>query len=104
MPGRDIIVMGASAGGVTALRILLPLLPHDLPAALFLVLHRRSLNSEVATLHSILSQNMKLKMEMAQDSQPFCHGHVYLAPPDTHVLVERGLVRIERSPAENLFR
>lgn len=104
MPGRDIIVMGASAGGIGAIRTLLPLLPGDLPATLFLVLHRRPVDSETRRLLPVLAQNAELQVDLAEDGQSFGCGHVYVAPPDSHVLIGRGLIHLERSPAENHCR
>jgi len=68
------------------------------------VLHRSPVRSETRHLLPILAQNAELKVEIAEDGQKFCCGHVYLAPSDSHVLVERGLIRLERSPVENHHR
>ena len=102
MPGRDIIVIGASAGGVEALTRLVSRLPADLPAAGFGVIHFPS--SGVSVLPSILSRAGQLPAEHAVDGEPIRHGRIYVAPPDHHVLVKRGYVRRVRGPRENGHR
>ena len=102
MHGRDIIVVGASAGGVEALSGLAESLPADLPAAVFVVLHlppdARSL------LPQILDRAGPLPAAHPADGAPIEHGRIYVAPPDHHLLVHRGTVRVVRGPRENGHR
>jgi two-component system chemotaxis response regulator CheB len=88
-PARiDAIVIGASAGGVEALSILLPALPAELTAAVFVVLHlpreRRSL------LPEIFARKCALPVREAEDKMRVEPGTVYFAPPDYHLLLDEG--------------
>ncbi len=102
MTGHDIIVVGASAGGVEALRTLVASLPGDLPAALFVVLHVPA--DGHSALPEILMHAGRLSASHPQDGDPITHGHIYIAPPDYHLLVELGHVRVVRGPRENRHR
>ncbi len=72
MLGRDIIAVGASAGGVEALTELAQALPADLPAAIFVVLHVPPYHT--SALPKILDRRTKLKAVHAQDGDPIRHG------------------------------
>ena len=102
MPGHDIIVVGASAGGVEALMSLLRELPIDLRASVFIVLHIPAQTPSL--LPSILDRVTPLKVSHAINGERIEHGRVYVAPPDNHLLVERGFVRVLRGPKENRHR
>jgi two-component system, chemotaxis family, protein-glutamate methylesterase/glutaminase len=102
MAGHDIIVIGASAGGVEALRQLVNELPADLPASLFVVLHIPPQSPSV--LPYILERAGKLTALHPQDGAKIEHGHIYIAPPDRHLLVDRDLIRVTRGPKENRYR
>jgi two-component system chemotaxis response regulator CheB len=102
IPGHDIIVIGASAGGVEALTRLVSRLPADLPAAVFVVIHFPS--SGVSVLPNILSRAGQLPAEHVVDGEPIRHGRIYVAPPDYHMLVKPGYVRRVRGPRENGHR
>jgi two-component system chemotaxis response regulator CheB len=80
---RDVVVFGASAGGVQAMMALLPCLPADLPAVLALVLHRPPTPSP---LTSLLSRSADLRVIEASDRRPIRRGHLYVAPPDRHLI------------------
>jgi two-component system chemotaxis response regulator CheB len=102
MPGHDIIVIGASAGGVEALERLARALPADLDAALFIVLHMPPLSKSVLPL--ILSRAGPLCAVHPQDREPIQSGRIYIAPPDHHLLVRRGHIRLTHGPSENSNR
>jgi two-component system chemotaxis response regulator CheB len=103
MPGRDIIVVGASAGGQDALVQLVGGLPPGLPATTFVVRHAPS--GEPSTLPTILSRSGPLLASHAHDGEPFHPGHIYIAPPDRHLLLQPGrLMRLTRGPRENNHR
>jgi two-component system, chemotaxis family, protein-glutamate methylesterase/glutaminase len=102
LPGHDIIVVGASAGGVEALSTLVHGLPADLPAALFVVLHVPA--QAPSLLPAILNRVSPLLISQAIDGEKIQHGHIYVAPPDYHLLVERDFVRVIRGPKENRSR
>jgi two-component system chemotaxis response regulator CheB len=102
VPGHDIVVIGASAGGVEALSKLVSRLPRDLPAALLVVLHVPANGTSV--LPMILSRAGPLPAVHARDGQAIELGHIYCAPPDHHLLVGRGHLRVARGPRENGLR
>jgi two-component system chemotaxis response regulator CheB len=100
--GHDRVVVGASAGGVEALIRLVGGLPAALPAAVFVVLHVPGNGTSV--LPQILSRAGPLRATHAIDEEPIVRGHIYVAPPDHHLLVHRGRVRVVRGPRENRHR
>lgn len=102
MPGHDIIVIGASAGGVEALSKLIHDIPPDIPAALFVVLHIPAQSTSL--LPEILSRAGQLKASHPSDRERIVSGNVYLAPPDHHLLIGQGFVRVVRGPKENRHR
>ncbi|MDV2993962.1 MAG: Protein-glutamate methylesterase/protein-glutamine glutaminase [Chroococcidiopsis sp. SAG 2025] len=109
MPGRDIIVIGASAGGVEALSQLLSLLPRDIPAAIFVVLHIPSEGYSILPkiLNRAIAKRQKqssLKAIHPQDGEQIEYGRIYVAPPDLHLLVKRGSISLARGPKENGHR
>lgn len=102
MAGHDIIVVGASAGGVEALMTLVRDLPADLPAAIFVVLHIPA--QEPSLLPTILNRAGRLIALHPKDGEEIKYGHMYVAPPDHHLLLEEGYIRIVRGPKENRHR
>src|SRR5437660_4777025 len=102
MSGHDIIVVGASAGGVEALQALVRDLPSDLPATVFVVLHTTAESRSL--LPKILSRVGFLPASHPKDGVEIERGHIYIAPPDQHLLVEKGLARVVRGPKENRCR
>lgn len=102
MPRHDMIVIGASAGGVEALITLIGSLHVDFPGAIFLVLHIPSQSTSL--LPDILNRAGRLHAVHPVDGQAIQYGHTYVAPPDHHLLVEEGIVRIVRGPKENRHR
>ncbi|MBK8020963.1 MAG: chemotaxis protein CheB [Chloroflexi bacterium] len=102
MPGHDIIVIGASAGGVEALKALVARLPEDLPASLFIVLHLSPHGTSL--LPNILNRAGPLLAVHPQDRQPIENGRIYAAPSDMHLLVKNGYVTLSRGPRENGHR
>jgi two-component system, chemotaxis family, protein-glutamate methylesterase/glutaminase len=102
MATRDTIVIGASAGGVQALTTLVADLSPSLSAAVFIVLH---ISAKVPSyLPDILARESKLSVAHAVDGKPILPGHVYVAPPDHHLIIEDQNVRLVRGPKENLHR
>jgi two-component system chemotaxis response regulator CheB len=100
--GKDIVVIGASTGGIEALRVLVGSLPRDYRGTLFIVLHTSP--DSPAVLADILDQAADLPVRFASDDERFAPGHVYVAPPDHHLLIEPGRIRLSRGPRENRFR
>jgi two-component system, chemotaxis family, protein-glutamate methylesterase/glutaminase len=102
MANKDIIVVGASAGGIEALQKLAAGLPRELPAAVFVVWH---LSPGVkSALPEVLSRAGPLPAANPQDGDAIENGRIYVAPADHHLLLERGYVRVARGPKENRFR
>src|ERR1041385_2603448 len=99
MATHDIITIGASAGGVEALRALVSLLPADLPAALFVVLHIPQ--DAPSLLPALLQRAGSLPARHPADDTPIENGWIYVAPPNRHMLLEPGRVRIVHGPKEN---
>ena len=99
---RDIIVVGASAGGVEALEQLVRGLSPRLAASVLIVLHRPP-DYESALPH-ILAGAGALPTAEARDGEPILPGRIYLAPPDRHMVIEGGLLRLLRGPKENHSR
>jgi two-component system chemotaxis response regulator CheB len=102
MPARDIIVIGASVGGIEALRTIAGGLPKDLPAAVFVVLHTSP--EAPGILAAILDRAGALPASFAADGERILPGRIYVAPPDKHLIVEPNRVRLTRGPKENRFR
>src|SRR3712207_329297 len=98
MPARDIIVIGASAGGVEALQALVRTLPPDLPAAVFVVLHVAPRSRSL--LPEILSAAGPLPAVHAEDGMATERGRIYVAPPDQHLILEPGHVHLGFGPRE----
>jgi len=99
---RDIVVIGASAGGVEALKHLAPMLSRDLPAAVFVVLHLPPEGR--SALPGILSRAGPLPATHPEDGDLIQTGQIYVAPPDHHLVIEDGTIRLSRGPRENGYR
>jgi two-component system chemotaxis response regulator CheB len=102
MVSRNIVVIGASAGGVEALSALLALLPADFGAAIFVVVHVAADSPRM--LPSILTRAGALPATMAENGTAIAPGHIYVAPPDHHLVLEQGYMRVTHGPKENRFR
>ena len=102
MPGHDIIVIGTSAGGLKALGAILSTLPADIAAALLIVQHLAA--DKPSILPQILIDVSSLPASHPSDGELIQKGRIYVAPPDYHLLVDQGLMRVVRGPQENRFR
>lgn len=102
MGGHDIIVVGASAGGIEALSQLVARLPADLPAAVFVVVHVPAYSTSV--LPRIFNRHGPLPAAHAAASEPIRPGRIYVAPPDHHMVLRKGWVHLTRGPRENGHR
>ncbi len=99
---RDVVVIGASAGGVEALTRLMAALPAELPASLFVVLHLSP--TSISVLPAILARAGSLPASVPSDGERVERGHVYVAPPDRHLLLAAHGVRVSAGPRENGHR
>ena len=102
MANRDIIVIGASAGGLSAFNRIIKQLPAQFDAALFIVWHLSPYSNSM--LPEILNRAGKLRARHPDDGEPIELGKIYIAPPDHHLLLESGRIRLTRGPKENRFR
>ena len=102
MPTRDIIVIGASAGGIEALRVIAAGLPQDFPASIFVVLHTAP--HAPGVLADILDRAGALPAVNAVDRERIQTGRFHIAPPDRHLVIEPNRIRLTRGPKENRFR
>lgn len=102
MPVHDIIVIGASSGGVSVLSSLVAMLPEDLPAAVFIVLHVRA--DVPSHLPAILNRTGRLPAAHAVDREPVRRGRIYVAPPGMQTYLQRGRICVKRGPHENSQR
>ena len=101
-PVRDLVVIGASAGGVEALKQVVARLPAELPAAVCVVLHIAP--TSTSALAGILARAGSMPCHAALDGDELAHGQILVAPPDHHLLVEDGRVRLSVGPRENGHR
>ncbi len=95
--GHDIVAIGASAGGPRALLEVVPALPRDLGASVFVVLHVAPTDHDV--FGGLLARRAALPVTYARDRESIVRGHVYCAPAAHNLLLERGRVRVQR-PAQ----
>ncbi|MEO6001604.1 MAG: chemotaxis protein CheB [Opitutus sp.] len=99
---RNIVCIGATAGGLAALEQLLRRIPSDLPAAIFIVRHIGSDGSGL--LPEVLQPVSALPLANAVDGEPIENGRVYLAPPNRHLVLDRKSVMLVSGPKENWAR
>jgi two-component system chemotaxis response regulator CheB len=99
---RDIVVIGASAGGVTALLALVKTLPADFAAPIFVVQHVAA--DSPSLLPQLLAAVSALPAKHAENGELAQPGVIYVAPPNHHLLLEGKRVLVTRGPKENRFR
>lgn len=102
MVKRNLVVVGASAGGVEALRQLVSGLPADFPAAVLVVLHVPP--GTRSALPNILQRAGSLQVKQAAEGDPVRPGQVLVAGPDQHLIIYDGKVTLSRGPTENGHR
>lgn len=96
-----VIVIGTSAGGIEALRILVSKLQPDFPIPLLVVMH---VSPEGSVLPEILTRAGALPAHHPKDGERIEAGRIYVAPPNRHMTVHRGAVRVVHGPKENRHR
>ena len=97
-----LVVVGASAGGIEAITRLAATMPSEFPAAVCVVLHSGSQSPGV--LHGILDRAGPLTAHAVHGGERPQPGHIYVAPPDHHLVVEPNRLRLTKGPRENRFR
>lgn len=83
----EAVVIGASAGALNALAVILPELPENYPLPVLVVVHIPP--GKESLLAQLLQEKCRVTVKEAEDKEPVKPSHVYLAPPDYHLLVER---------------
>jgi two-component system, chemotaxis family, protein-glutamate methylesterase/glutaminase len=99
---KDIVVIGASAGGIEALGKVLAGVKADFHGTICIVLHMQA--SSRSYLAEILQRACELPVEAATDGVRLERGHVYVARPDYHMVLEQDHIRLTRGPRENRHR
>jgi len=99
---RDLVVIGASAGGVQAIRRLLNGLPAGLPASVAIVLHRHPFAASMLT--DVLGRHSMLPVSEPRHGEALRSGRVYVAPRDHHMVVDDGRLLLSRGAKEHYTR
>lgn len=99
---RDVVVVGASAGGLAAVIDLLGALPATLAATIAITLHRSATAN--VKLVRILERRSMLPVVEPGDGEPTKQGIVYVAPPDRHLTLREGIARLSHGPREHWAR
>jgi two-component system chemotaxis response regulator CheB len=99
MPRRDIVAIGASAGGVRALQEILRSLPAELKAAVLIVQHTPPYWPSL--LPELLQRVSALPILVTEDDMPITGGNVYLPPRDQHLIVHRGVFRLRHGTRQS---
>lgn len=99
---RDVVAIGCSAGGLEALGRILQRLPADLPASVVIVQHIAP--SPAPYLVALLQRDTELPVRWVEQGAPMEQGHIYVAPPDVHVLFQDSHFALSSGPRENHAR
>ena len=99
---KHVVVIGASAGGVAALKRLISLLPAYFPAPIFIVMHIQS--TPISHLPDLMNRYSKLPVMHPVDGQTIELGHIYVAPPDTHMIISDDKIYLRYGPKVNYCR
>jgi two-component system chemotaxis response regulator CheB len=99
---KRLVAIGASSGGIEALRSLVRGLPSEFPAAICIVVHVAP--DSPGVLKATIEKESPLPVFTAADGLRLDPAAIYVAPPDQHLLIEPGLLRVVKGPRENGFR
>jgi two-component system chemotaxis response regulator CheB len=99
---QRLVAIGASAGGLHALSVILQGLPPSFAGSIAIVQHRRA--DESSLLRDLLARKSCLPVLEPCHGTPIRPGHVYLAPPDYHLLVEPGYLALSVDPPSSCSR
>jgi two-component system chemotaxis response regulator CheB len=97
----ELIVIGASWGGLRAIGEVIEALPEGFDVPVVIAQHRRDAGVGMATL---LATRTRLRVEDVEDKQPIERGHIYLAPPNYHLLIQRGWFSLSTDERVNFAR
>ena len=97
-----VLLIGASAGGIEPLISVVENLPADLPAPVLIVVHIPP--DAESRLPEILQRRCEMRVRHAIDGEPLRLGRIFVAPPDRHLMVEDGVVRVVGGPRQNRHR
>jgi two-component system chemotaxis response regulator CheB len=100
---KNIIVIGASAGGIKAINRLTASLPEGLPVAFFIVIHM-SKHSQPKVIAHQLQKTTEYICKVAEDGETIRSGYIYISPADHHMIVKPGKIRLVHGPHENRWR
>ncbi len=98
----DVVAIGSSAGGLHALLSIFPAFPRDLPASVLVVQHLDPRNP--SQMPQILARHTDIEIIEAEDGMDIHPSAVYMAPPDRHMLVEEGHIRLTRTELIHFVR
>jgi two-component system chemotaxis response regulator CheB len=96
-----IVLIASSAGGIDPLRQIVKALPVPCTASVFIVHH---IGAHPSRLPALLASTAGLPAIHAHDNAPIEAGHIYVAPPDHHMLLELGRIRLNRGPKVHFTR
>ena len=99
---HDIVVIGASVGGVEALKEIASQLSGRIQAAIFVVVHVSPDSSGM--LPAILNRDSRIRARQAEDGWRIEPGNIYVAQPDHHLMLEKDEMRVVRGPKHNRHR
>ncbi|HEY5923807.1 MAG TPA: chemotaxis protein CheB, partial [Kofleriaceae bacterium] len=99
---RDIVTIGASAGGVEVLLELASGLPRELPASVFIVVHMAP--GHASALPDLLEKRGRLPAKHPLHDEAIAPGTIYIAPPDMHMQLRNGAIDVVRGPKDNGHR
>jgi two-component system, chemotaxis family, protein-glutamate methylesterase/glutaminase len=102
LPTKEIVCVGGSSGSIEVLKTVISRLPGDFNGSVFIVMHTSPLSPSV--LPDLLNRAGPLFTAHAIDRERIEPRRVYVAPPDFHLVLEPGVVRLTRGPKENRFR
>ena len=98
---HDRIVIGGSAGSLDTLQMIARRFPADFTGTIFVVAH---VGQSLSTLPDLLRKVGNLSASHPREEEPIRKGHIYVAPPDRHLLIEDGKVCLSRGPREHFTR
>jgi two-component system chemotaxis response regulator CheB len=99
---RDIVAIGGSAGSLSALQQMVSELPATFPASVLVTRHLAP--HQPSHFAEVLAESSALPISQALDGQPIERSHVYVSPPDRHLLLLNGAIRLGSGPRENMSR